>query len=174
MKYRHVVCGVLGLILLGSLVASAAVYKEGKKVFNTASELIIVKMKWGLRDKESDRLIGEIKLSEKLHVPCTVTLVFDVFSKKIVDGEPEKLDTINVEFQFGYYGYFQRRGFFEGEFCVDFTPPEGANRITLVNTLYEGRSAIYQTDFNINNSLIRTSFKLPEPKIKPQAKAGGR
>lgn len=158
----------LAVVLVGvfcSLSAQAGVYREGKKVMDSSHELAVVKMQWGLRDGDQDRLIGTVRLLPRLGTRGMVTMTFDVFSREVKDGAAVKIDTINVTFRFGYCGFFLRSGYNQGEFCSDFTAPKGAARITLTNVTYGGSPVTYKTDFNINNSLMKTRFRLQEPKM---------
>lgn len=153
---------VLGLSLIAA-VAVAAVYREGKTVMDKDCKVEVVKMKWGLKDEGTDRLLGTARLYvEDSQAYDEVVLVFDTFDKT-----SEKLDTLDVSFTLKRYGYKRGRGYIEGEFCVDFAHPEGAQRITLSNVKLARAPVTYKMKFNISGSLSRTRFKLPEPKVMP-------
>ena len=168
--------------------AFGAAYKEGKTVLEKNYKVGIIKMNWGSKDKETDRLVGTVRLYitriDEAYSPTTLT--FDVYSRKMVastppqtgpDGKPtgysappqaEKIDTIEVAFDFRKYGYRNMRTYVEGDFCVDFARNTEANRLTLCNVKVSGETVTYQTTFNISASLLKTNFTLPEPKVVPQ------
>lgn len=154
---------LVSLIVSLATVASAAVYKEGKTVMDKDCRFEIVKMKWGLKDKETDRLLGTARLYvDESQAYEQVVLTFDVY-----DMKAEKIDTLDVEFTLREYGYKRGRSYLQGEFCVDFGHPEDANRLTLKNAKFSGDAVTYRTKFNISGSLNRTRFQLRKPKVTP-------
>ncbi|MEI6210857.1 MAG: hypothetical protein WCR06_04455 [bacterium] len=182
----------VSVVLLGFLVTSAfgAAFKEGKTVLSKDYKVDITRMNWGTKDKETDRIMGTARLyvtsSEEYYSP--IALTFDVFSKNsvsnalpaaTVNGKPvgasaapqaEKIDSFEITINFRKYGYRVMRSYIEGDFCVDLARNREANRLTLSNVKVNGEAVTYQTTFNINESLLKTSFTLSEPKAVPQVR----
>ncbi len=187
---------IMGSLLCGLLFAtcaSGAAYKEGKTVLEKEYKVDIVKMCWGSKEKETDRVLGTARLyistPDEAYAP--ITLTFDVYSKKAVTnavpsanaegkapGVPaaqrtEKLGTIDVAFDFRKYGYKNMKTYVEGEFCVDLPRNPSASRLELSNVRVTSDPVTYKTSFNINSSLQKTSFTLYEPKVIPQTTTPG-
>ena len=183
-----IVCVIFGVILATCVLGAA--YKEGKTVFEKNYKVDIIKMTWGSKDKETDRLVGTARLyiSGNDEPFSSITLTFDAYSRKVAadtppptvpNGEPVgtraplqavKIDTTEVVFDFRQYGYRNMRNYIEGEFCADFPKNSEVNRLTLCNVKVSGAPVTYQTTFNINESLLKTSFTLSEPKAVPQVR----
>ena len=186
------VFGVLFAMLL-TMGASGAAYKEGKTVLDKDYKVDIIRMSWGSKNKDTDRIIGTVRLyitrPEEAYSP--ITLAFDVFSKNAETNESssttaaakptgpaaapqaEKLDTIEFTIDFHKYGYRSMRQYVDGEFCVDVPRNAEANRLALSNVKVSGEAVNYQTTFNISSSLFKTSFTMPEPKVVPKAASAG-
>ena len=184
---RLATVSVMFMVLL-STCAYGAAFKEGKTTLAKDYKVDITRMNWGTKDKETDRILGTVRLyvtrPEEYYSP--ISLTFDVFSKKAVSNAPpaaavdgkapataaapqaEKIDSFDITIDFHKYGYRVMRAYIEGEFCVDLARNMEANRLTLSNVKVNGESVTYQTTFNINESLFKTSFALPEPKAVPQ------
>jgi hypothetical protein len=163
-----------------ALLASAtylhgAAFKEGKTVMDSKCTVDITKMTWGIKNGTTDRVIGTASLYVGVEdVYDAVTLVFDVYARKSTNSapavagapfsKPDKIDTIEVKFDFRSYGYTSKRNYFEGEFCSDFPKRAEAGRLVLANVKLKDESVVYKTTFNISASMIRSLFKLAEPK----------
>jgi hypothetical protein len=177
------VSAMIGLLLVTC--ASGAAYKEGKMVIGKNYKVDIVKMTWGMKDNATDRIVGTVRLyaTKPEDVFNPIALTFDVFSKKAVAKEKtpapaigtstldnvgpqaEKIDTIDFTFDFHAYGYKFMRLYYEGDFCVEVAKNPEASRMTLCNVKVNGEPVTYQTVFNINATLNKTSFSPSEPKV---------
>jgi hypothetical protein len=76
----------------------------------------------------------------------------------------EKIDSVDCKFNFRKYGYRTSRLYLEGDFCTDVPRNPEANRLQLVNVKVADSVVTYQTSFNIGSSLLKSLFKLQEPK----------
>jgi hypothetical protein len=176
------------LCLLCTTCAQGASYLEGKPVLDKTYKVDIVRMDWGSKDKDTDRILGTVHLyvSNPSEALQPITLTFDVYGKKMatnaapaktVAGQPtgetgvlkaEKLGTVEFTFDFQRYGYKFMRTYVEGDFCADFAGKPDACRLFLVNVKVSGQPVTYQTSFNVSASLLKTAFTLAEPKVTAQ------
>lgn len=173
---------ILTLILATSVYG--AVYKEGKTVMDKDYKVDIVKMQWGIKDKETDRLIGKARLYGLTYDAYSdITLTFDVYGRGSVSNDSakvkqtgmaspkaEKIDTFECTFNFRKYGYKKAKEYVEGDFCVDFAKFGDAGRLELSNIKVTRVPVTYCTKFNITSSLIKSNFQIPEPKAVPQTR----
>jgi len=150
----------------------AAVYKEGKVVKAGKSTTEVGMMRWGNNLLGEDRLVGKVRRFDipkdlsssevRRELEKDIVLTFDAY-----DNKKNRLDTIDLKFSMVTYGYKRSsRGYYEGQFCVDFKKIGGAYKISLVNIGVGDISVIYKT-FNISMDLHKTGFKIPEPKVTP-------
>lgn len=171
---------VCGLLLAAC--AYGVAYKDGKEVMDKTYKVDVLKMQWGTSDRATDRLTGTVRVYlEQDEDPYQgITLVFDVFSRKASTNEvretatgqrkspkAEKIDTIEAAFDFHKFGYKRARNYIEGEFCFDFDKKADAARLQLSSVRLKGESVTYVTTFNMNSSLLKTNFKIAEPKVVP-------
>ncbi len=150
---------------------NAAVYKNGKLIKMTKGTVEIGMMRWGKNLIGEDRLIGSLNrcnipkdLNSKdvlEEMEKVITLTIDVR-----DIKNEVIDTIDLKFNLATYGYKKTSRGYKAKFCVDFMKIDAANRIFLKDVQVGGVSVTYKT-FNMSNSLLKTAFKLPKPKVKP-------
>lgn len=163
---------ILFLLALAT-VASGALFRDGKTLMGSRerAKIEIRSMQWGTRDATQDRLVGKFKINDvnaiqEITVP--ISLNFDVYN-----GSAQKTNTVSVTFTLLDYGYIWRGTTAEGEFCADFPPSMDARRMTLSGVLYGGESVVYKTMSDISNSILKSNFTLPKPKIIPVGQRGG-
>ncbi|MGK0259429.1 MAG: hypothetical protein ACI96M_002871 [Candidatus Azotimanducaceae bacterium] len=159
------------LLTFSTCPADAGAYKEGKLVKGVKHEAQIGMMKWGSNPVGEDRVVGTFK---RFDIDQTVAWGEQrhLLEQKIVvtldalDDKRELIDTIDIAFDMVTYGYRQKRGYYEAPYCVDFRRVAGARKVRIANVKIADTPKVYRT-FNISNEIIKTGFKLPEPKAIP-------
>ena len=158
----------VSLIIALSGTSFAESYFEGKVAKGSKDEVQIGMVRWGSNPVGEDRVTGKIRryditesstVREQLAQEIVVTM--DVFNPK-----RELMKSVQLSFDMLKYGYRKKRNHYEAAFCVDFEKIDGARKIKLANVAVAGKSKVYRT-FNISSDIMKTNFKLSEPKVIP-------
>ena len=152
---------------------------EGKVVLEKNYRVDFLSMKWGIKNAETDRIVGRIRLNDppKDVGKVKISLTFDVFSMEAetnssppnAEGvvthtlKPKKVDVLNLSFKLDEFGFKREHNCVEGNFCYDFQKHPDWHRMFLSDVRVKGEPVTYQTTFNISADLNRSLFSLSKP-----------